>query len=274
MSYTNTITYYPVEKSIFDKVLRFPAVAEMQPQKVAPASPVYERATRDFDHEGFHYPAPPVYLGQVDMTPPPEQYVLRLLVKAPGTDIFLPMAMAWMLPLLHQSIDYQRAHFPDFDNRFIYITVRSGIVKSQRDDEFHVDGFQGTSVPRHIPEQNYIWSNCHPTEFVLQPFFIDELDPAVHNVHSYLDRMTNPDNIVEVRGNGAYIMDPYHVHRRPQIPAGTERAFIRICYSPVEIKDDTNTFNPWIPMGPYNRGDVRNKLIDYPGDQGNQAGLF
>ncbi len=66
-----------------------------------------------------------------------------------------------------------------------------------------------------------------------------------------------------MNAQGIYIMDPYHAHARPEILAGTQRTFIRICYSPVEIRDDTNTFNPYLPRGPYNRQDIRNRLVSY-----------
>ena len=57
--------------------------------------------------------------------------------------------------------------------------MRSGLVTSITDDEWHVDGFS-MRVPQ-VPEQNYIWSDVYPTEQLWQRFKIPQtFDPKRH----------------------------------------------------------------------------------------------
>jgi hypothetical protein len=116
----------------------------------------------------------------------------------------------------------------------------------------------------HAPEQNYIWSDCHPTEVLKQNFYIPgDFDPMVHNLHQFIqDRATvEPETL---RPNRLYQIDPYIVHRRPQVPAGTQRSFFRISHVPIEIEDDACQHNPLLPHDFYDRSvDIRETLIRY-----------
>ena len=263
MKYTGDIDY--IQDSELAKAT--PAVFDAHPDtpaKFDDGNPVYSRACQDFNQSAYMYPAPPVFMGPADIPFPDKSiYVLRLLIKMPGSAFMLPAKIAFMKDFIAGCAAYQKAHFPDYDDRFVYLTVRSGAVKSVKDDSYHVDGFQGISVPRHIPEQNYIWADTHPTMFALQPYFMAQLDPAIHNMQDFLHANTDPENIYQAQEKGLYIIDPYHVHARPPVPEGLKRAFLRVCFSPVEIRDDTNTPNPFLPRGPYNRQDIRN-ILDNP----------
>ncbi|MCD8562894.1 MAG: hypothetical protein LRY54_02320 [Alphaproteobacteria bacterium] len=268
MSYTTKIKYYKDDSVFEDGPSHFSGDGQAA-SKVQPRSPVYSRASEVFNQETYMYPAPALYLGQHDLdVPEAEIYLLRFLIKAPGTEFVIPAKIAFLQALIEQCAAYQKAYFPDYEDRFAYLTVRSGALKSVNEDAFHVDGFQGISVPRHIPEQNYIWANSHPTLFSLQPYFVEPLDPAQHNFHDYFNAHTNKDAAYAINAKGVYIMDPYHVHARPDIPEGTRRCFVRLCFSPVEIRDDTNTVNPWLVRGPYNREDIRNRLSAYQTPEG------
>ena len=271
MSYTSTIKYIVPEGLYDEGVVRFDASEGEAQTRITPRNPMYSRAHEDFNHEAYMYPAPPVYLGQRDLDVPEEDlYLLRFLVKQPGSVFTIPQKIQFLQGLIEECAKYQQANFPDYEDRFVYLTVRSGELKSVNEDQFHVDGFQGISVPRHIPEQNYIWANCHPTLMALQPYFMEQLDPAVHNMHDFFDEKTSMDNVYGGFEKGLYIIDPYHVHARPSIPDGTLRSFFRLCFSPVEIRDDTNTVNEHLPRGPYNREDIRNSLVSYGEDPENQ----
>jgi len=61
-----------------------------------------------------------------------------------------------------------------------------------------------------------------------------------------------------------YLIDPFHVHRKPESRKDGRRFFVRLTFSPIEIRDDSNTINPMIKLGPYNRSDVRDYLRDVP----------
>jgi hypothetical protein len=188
-----------------------------------------------------------------------------LLIKEPGSNFILPKKLRFLQNEIKNSAAYQRLHFPEFENRFLYLTVRSGPVMSSHDDELHVDGFQGISVPRHIPEQNYLWTSSAPPLFSMQPYFVEGLDSGKHNIHMHFQKVTNQSMLMAGVAKGAYIIDPYHVHARPKVPDGTPRSMYRLCFSPVEICDDTNTVNIFLPRGPYDREDIRDRLVAYDG---------
>ena len=193
---------------------------------------------------------------------PEEQYILRMMVRHPEMygRLAIPPELAWIAKPLVKLVDSHDFIFPE--NPYIYITVRSGEVRSVTDDEWHVDGF--SMRKEHLPEQNYIWSNCFPTEVLDQQFTIpDDFDPMRHNLHKYFQDNANNSKIRLLKPNYLYTIDPYVVHRRPQVPIGTKRSFIRISFVPIEIEDDTCTPNPLLPRKIYNRSDIRQKLISY-----------
>jgi len=146
--------------------------------------------------------------------------------------------------------------------------VRSGLVESVSDDEWHTDGFSVNIT--HLPEQNYCWSNVYPTEFVKKSIeFPKDFSPFEHNIHEYIQDFLslNPTAITIPDCNSVYCFDPYVIHRRPQIPQGIKRAFIRVSFTPIEIVDDNNTENPLLSVLKYGRDAVksfRNGLKRYP----------
>ena len=116
----------------------------------------------------------------------------------------------------------------------------------------------------HRPEQNYIWTDVNPTEVLLQKFDIPvDFDPFKHNLHKYFQDNGREELTMTLRPKHLALIDPYIVHRRPQIPLGTQRCFFRISFIPIEIEDDTCMQNPLLPSKIYNREDIRNTLIPY-----------
>ncbi len=268
MSYTDKISYIKCKALYEGNPVSFSVKENSCFTCTSSDSSVYTRATEIFSQDQYAFSSiPPLFLGKYDIDFPEEEiYALRYLIKQPGSDFVIPQALSFLKEIIQSCASYQRKFFPDFDGRFVYITIRSGIVKSTNEDSFHVDGFQGLSVPRHIPEQNYIWADSYPTIFSLQSHFVEHLDPQRHNFHDYFNRHTRANTLVPALEKSVYIIDPYHIHARPYIPPNTMRSFLRICFSPVEIRDDTNMINKWLPRGPYNRDDIRNSLISYDED--------
>lgn len=264
MGYTDTVQYFADDALFAGERVEF-GLPQTDRLQIDPESPVYARAGRDFSQREYLYPAPPVFLGVHELAPPGDLYALRLLIKQPGSSFIVPEKLAYLKEFIIGCATYQRAFFPAFEERFVYLTARCGEVRTNRDDEFHVDGFQGTSVPRHIPEQNYLWVDVYPTLFAIQPFFVEDLDASKHNFHTFFNARTERNFLFSGVERGLYLIDPYHVHARPAVPAGTRRSVLRLTFSPVEIRDDSNTVNPWLPRGPYQRVDVRNHLWEYPG---------
>jgi hypothetical protein len=103
--------------------------------------------------------------------PSHDTFVLRMPFKTPASDWCLPIELEWAAPFVWSCVAYQKL-FPQWDKRFFYLTIRSGEVSSQQDDTFHVDGFQGVLVPRHLPEQIYLWTDRDPTHWAIQPFSV------------------------------------------------------------------------------------------------------
>ena len=192
---------------------------------------------------------------------PDDQYILRMMVRSPWSNGFqIPPELEWLRYTTEITARIQEQVIQP--HPFCYVTVRAGLVKSVTDDQWHVDGFSMRTP--HQPEQNYIWSNCHPTEVLNQRFEIPkDFDPFRHNIHQYFQDRADPANIVTLDSNALYIIDPFVVHRRPTVPVGVNRCFFRISFVPVEIEDDTCTPNPLLPARYYGRDDIRKTLVRY-----------
>ena len=194
-------------------------------------------------------------VGEFELSCPHDtQYVLRMIVKLAHESLKLPPELEWLRYLIEASDEQQRKI--GISQPFCYVTVRSGPVISENDDVWHVDGFS-TKVT-HLPEQNYIISDCYPTEYVERGFdFPADFDPLIYNVHAFFQsRITEEDHKVGAPYR-MYCLDPYIPHKRQVIPDGVSRTFVRISYTPIEIMDDANTENPLIPMRKYNRDGVK-----------------
>lgn len=223
---------------------------------------IYERSKHLLSPAHYENADPVRMVLRVDeIHPPADQHILRMLVKSPETDGFvIPEELVWMGHLIQSVHRMQENVF--HDHPYVYVTVRSGVVKTSADAEWHVDGFSMRTP--HLPEQNYIWSDCYGTEMLDQQFSIPEdFDPFVHNIHKYFQKHADSSKIWSCEPKNLYIIDPYVVHRRPKVPQGTQRTFFRISFVPIEIEDDTCTPNPLLPPKVYGRSDIRKKLIDY-----------
>lgn len=185
-------------------------------------------------------------LGELDLHPPQHrQYVLRMLVWTPYDGLKLPDELSWTLPLIEASMRHQHDYIGVI-HPFCYLTVRHGLVTSTTDDDWHVDGF--SMKVTHLPEQNYLWADSHATEVLHAATPLPEsFDPLRHNIHSTFGRFVTSTNVVQCHPRNVFVIDPYVVHRRPAVPAGTHRTFLRVSHVPIEINDTNNTQNPLLP---------------------------
>jgi hypothetical protein len=191
------------------------------------------------------------------------QYILRMIVRHAHSDWMIPDRLQWLKPLIMMAEEYQKEVIK-IKHLCCYVTVQHGLVTSTSDDKWHTDGFS-TKIS-HLPEQNYIVSNCIPTEYVRKAIkFPLDFDPLKHNVHKYLASQINDDDVKTLFSNKVYCMDPYNIHRRSFVPNNVVRTFARVSFTPIEVMDDNNTPNPLLQMPNYNRDGVqiRNRLIDY-----------
>jgi len=225
---------------------------------------IQERSKRIVNLEYYNSVNTPELVSEINVNPPAErQYILRMLVKRMFGEFQLPENLEWCRPLIESA--EQRQKEMGINQPFCYVTIRSGQVTSMTDDEWHVDGFSMNIT--HIPEQNYIWVDKHTTECVSKSIKIPEdFDHAKHNIHYFLsDNITENDEVETLREKTLYCMDPYVIHRRPDIPTEINRCFVRISFTPIEIEDCNNTQNPLLETNYKRDGvkDFRGKLTRY-----------
>lgn len=222
-----------------------------------------ERALMNLSVAGFSYNEHPLTVGQMNLCPQLDrQYVLRMIVGEELGKFFLPSELEWVRCLVEKAYAIQsRFSLP---HRFCYVTVRHGEVTSTTDDEWHVDGFSMRN--HHIPDQNYIWCDSFPTEWLCQSISIpNDFDPLRHNLHKYIASVADENNAVSLSEKVLYAFDTYCIHRRPKVPEGTHRTFVRVSFCAIEIDDVNNTDNPLIPRK-YTRDGVkefRDTLVSY-----------
>lgn len=222
---------------------------------------IKERASTILSLDGFLNFPEPEKVKKVNLScPHEEQNVLRMVVQIDGETLYLPDEMIWITPALEEALIYQKETI-QVNHLFCYVTIRHGIVKSVTDDEWHLDGFS-TRIT-HIPEQNYIWSDVHSTEFSLFNIKLpSSLDPLVHNMNWFLQDHLTCQSVHQCEEKTLYCLDPYVLHRRPKNTSGIKRTFVRISFVPIEINDVNNTQNPLIPRNYTKDGikDFRNNL--------------
>jgi hypothetical protein len=206
--------------------------------------------------------------------PHKRQYVLRMLIQEPFSGFQIPEELEWTRSLVELSARHQE-EFLKVRQPFCYITVRHGLVESVRDEEWHVDGFSMNIT--HLPEQNYVATSCYPTEYFEGPFPIpSDFDPFRHNIHTlFQSQIKEKERALRevkprfkprtLKSGSLWAIDPYIVHRRPKVPVGVVRTFVRVSFTPIEISDKNNTQNYLIPRNYQRDGvkDFRDKLIDY-----------
>lgn len=203
----------------------------------------------------------PEEVGLVEITCPHEdQYILRMLVRETHAGWAIPPELEWLRPTLMAAEKHQE-EVVGVIHPYVYVTVRHGLVRSQEDDAWHVDGFS-TRVT-HLPEANYVVANANGTEYVEHPFEIpSDFHPRKHNLHDFLGRRVRESEIKKLKPNVMYGMDPYVVHRRPKATEGEIRTFVRISFIPIEIPDKANTQNPLLPARAVNDGIVFRKALE------------
>lgn len=222
-----------------------------------------KKAKNLLDEKYFSFISHPIEINQnVEYNVPVErQYILRMMVRAPGfSTMIIPEELNWLKPTIYKLDEIQKEN--GLNNPFIYVTVRHGLTTTETDDLWHVDGFS-KRIP-HLPEQNYIWSDMFPTEYLNQKFPIpSDFDALKHNIHYFFQDRANLKNLKTCKEKSIYLFDPYFVHRRQSIAQNQKRTFWRISFLPIEIQDNNATKNPLLPKKTYNQVDIRNFLTRY-----------
>lgn len=276
--YIKHLTY--IDKDISSKDFATIAVEKYSRVKIDKEHPSYADSAINFTQEKFKYPYLPLYIGQYEIPDSEEisENVLRLMIRDNNEDspIILPKSLLKMKDLILDSINYHRQHYCANKDAYIYVTVRSCTYAEmyyKNSSSWHIDGFQGARMEKHIVEQNMFWCNKSPTDFLLQPFFCDGLDPSKHDINHFFDTNANENFLVETQANSIYFVNPYQVHRVNPKSFEGKRVFIRLNFSPVLIEDYTNTQNPLLSSTIEKRRDVRDFLRNYPIDESIDSGF-
>lgn len=248
---------------------------------IEPEHPSYQDAKETFSLTRYKYPYLPLYLGGYEFDEPLEKLglnVLRLPIRE-GNELAPLMLPKEILPLrdfLCEQVNYHRLHYSCNKDAFIYLTVRTCTYAQlyyQNSQTWHIDGFQGSKIARHIPEQNIIWSNKLPTEFLIQPMFCEGLNSARHDINDFFATQGQEYFKVNTLPSSLYLMNPYNIHRVQSKKFTGTRVFIRLNFSPVVIEDITNTINPMLEQRRPHMQDVRNFLGAYPIDERAASGF-
>ena len=227
----------------------------------------YYTLFKEFNKANFLYPRPPIDMGllDVDQLTRCETNVLRMPLKFPHTMYMIPEDLTDLLPLIQRVADYESFINKNHDAAFCHITFDKSEVSPgdyHRFPGFHGDGFQGSKLtPKIVSEHSYVVATSPPTEYCLQPFFLNHLDESKHNMFLEFDKQAKKENIYGSLPNHLYLIDPYMVHRTPMIKQRTKRLFCRITYTFSELEHPKNTMNPMFPRYEYkDRIDVRQAL--------------
>ena len=238
-----------------------------------PRSPIWARLHQSFDTEHFLYPAPPIEVGRFDLDPAvlAGLRVLRCPIKkADESIVHLPTELGPVAEVVRHIVETElfiNPRFKDFHAHVSFECTDVAAGTTQRVPGWHVDGFQGVRVRAHVIEHSYLWSTRRGTEYCLQPFFIDHLDPHRHNVFPEIERQAKPENVYETFPGSLYLIDPYVVHRSPRVEAAGLRSFLRVTFTETELEDPVNTRNLSFeePNHPP-RLEVRDRLFSFAGE--------
>lgn len=204
------------------------------------------RAWKPLNLQEYKHAHPPerVAAFAIPDLPPEPLYVLRMLVGTQNQPkILLPFKLKFLSGFIDLCANYQRKYVK-VKHPFTYLTVRHGPVVSKTDDDWHVDGF--SLKYNHLPEQSYVWADHSPTQFGAAELDLKGFDPAKHNLHKLIQKQ-GVSPVFNIDGGTIYCIDPYVIHRRPpNLDKKDWRSFVRVTFSPIEIRDVNNTINPYI----------------------------
>lgn len=276
MKYTKDIEY--IQQELTEGVSFYPK--QYKRLKIEENHPSYKDAEEIFSQDRYKYPYLPLFLGDYDI-PNVESIdvnVLRMLIRENNENkkVFLPKELLFLKDFIESNINYHRQYYSINKDAFIHLTIRKCTYKEiktfAKAATWHVDGFQGKRIPRHIPEQDIIWCNKNPTAVSITPFFCEHLDSSKYDINEFFNNHQN-ENYIKLKKNKQYLITPYNVHKMVNKKFKGKRVFVRLTFSPVEIEDPTNTQNPMLKRKYPERVDVRNFLNKYELDEKNISGF-
>lgn len=185
------------------------------------------------------YGVEPEIVGGVDLEPSEFQYYVYLPVKMAGAGkIKLPQNLVWLSDLLG-FIDYE-------EDDYVYLTVKHMIHQGGcpvNRPGWHSDGFGTDDV-------NYVWYDCHPTEFAVGDF--ETYDPVPEDDKLSLDHFDRwalflyleHKVVFKTYPNKTLIkMDQHVIHRVSEKLFTGTRCFVKISVSKNKYDLQGNSHN-------------------------------
>ena len=210
-----------------------------------------------FDSKRFSIPpSPPISIGNLSnpdrfSTWGPVPQAQNMPIKQPFTDYRIPKELAQFEEAVQMIANYWHSLNPDYaDYYYCYLSVAQSVVPPncfQRRGHLHSDGFQSHWIKAPLfSDFSFIISDTASTEFFLESFNTDHLNPEKDNYYKYFSKhMTvkpklfrNPYEVV--------MMDTYTLHKAIKNKSSNpiKRTFLRFMYSVIRWEKAANAHNP------------------------------
>ena len=141
-------------------------------------------------------------------------------IKAPKTALVIPPNLEHVRPLI--DLVYNREI--ELDDKYIYVTAKRAWVSTHTANRrgWHCDGFLSDDI-------NYIWHDCHPTEFWIGKTALTQDDNIALEE---MEELTKKREYKETSHNKyLYRLDEFNIHRVNTAPFEGFRTFIKISIS-------------------------------------------
>jgi len=214
--------------------------------------PIVQNIGTKWDQSNLSERRAPIHVGNVAH---PDSFsmhrALRILdmpIKFPGTEYRLPIEVLPYIDTIATIRKFEAVLNPNIDRYYTYLTLDQGFVNrgaTQRNKGYHVDGFQGARVQSKVEVgHSYIVSDSTPTVFAIQPFNVEHLDEAKHNLFLEFDRQANVQTTWRPSPYQIMLVDAYTVHKAALVEVSGYRTFFRLSFSVREFDRLGNTPNP------------------------------
>eukprot|EP01090_Pellita_catalonica_P022881 TRINITY_DN9073_c0_g1_i1.p1 TRINITY_DN9073_c0_g1~~TRINITY_DN9073_c0_g1_i1.p1 ORF type:complete len:303 (-),score=17.20 TRINITY_DN9073_c0_g1_i1:433-1341(-) len=177
----------------------------------------------------------------------------------------LPAQLAQLQSVIQLIVDFWVANNPLHDDYNCYLTASQGSVPNgcyQRRAGIHCDGFQSSSItPKQPGDYIFLVSNILPTEYFVQRFNTENLNPDTDNFFQFFSQNLTADRLHCQKPWEICMLDPYVLHESPQNNLGksVNRTFLKIVFSQRIYDRAGNTINPHIEY-PWNLKPYRKSL--------------
>lgn len=180
-----------------------------------------------------------------------------LIIKAPGTDFYIPDLLAQFEAVVRQATDeHYRADRAAFQE-YCALHISQGVLLPSttfRVPGKHIDAqYQGVLREAYANNDAYTVSSALPTLFYDQPFEIDAdrvrqggLSALYNNVSGALNHQARPENVRNFGANHLVRHDSFMVHSA-QIPQQeTWRTFLQVRFFPARRDGPESINNRWL----------------------------